>query len=300
MPTAASCCKRELLACVVALPAKDKQAESCVQAFLFRARLPTNSRRKARHAGLPVFLAFGPSAARRRQPSRTSRAPRVPAGTNKGKLSQLMTEGWEMKRSTCWQLVLLICVAGACGLQYRSRSALDPVQEGVYHACQLYQDLHYLFFEEHGHHRITRLFIDPTIPWGDWNMVIDYRFLTSLPDLRELSIASHVISNAELNMLSRVKGLTLLDLRGCEGFSEFTLKELQRKRPDIRILYGKKLTSLDQLPLRERQAAADAEASSRAGQLRRKPVARWLREHADGEPVDERAPAGRWGESSPK
>lgn len=204
-----------------------------------------------------------------------------------------------MKRSTCLQVAMIIGIAGACALKCWSRPALDPDQEGVYHACQLFQDLHYLFFDEVGRHRIHRLSIDPSIPWGDWNMVIDYRFLTSLPDLKELSIASHFISNTELNMLSRVRGLELLDIRGCEGFSEFALREFQRKRPEVRILLGGKLKSLYQLPLRERQPSTDGAEMSSARRFQRQSLARLICDRCEDESRLGHAPISQWCESSP-
>jgi hypothetical protein len=160
-----------------------------------------------------------------------------------------------MKRSACLHLIMILGLAGAFGVTCSSRWALDPDQEAAYHSCQLYQEVRYLFFEEDARHRVSRLLIDPMIPRSAWNAVIDYKFLASLPDLRELSVSSHFISNRQLNMLSNIEGLQLLDLRGCEGFSEFTLKEFQRKRPDVRILLGQKLRSLYQLPLSERRIA---------------------------------------------
>ncbi|HVX60137.1 MAG TPA: hypothetical protein VHC19_06045 [Pirellulales bacterium] len=166
---------------------------------------------------------------------------------------------------------MVLGVGGLCSLAYQKRAALGPDEEGVYHACELYQQQRYVFFEEDGDRRISRLFVDPGIPWGDWNSVIDYRFLTSLPYLRELSIPSHVLSNRKLIMLTRIEGLELLDLRGCSGFSEFTISEFQRKRRDVRVLLSGKTKSIYQLPLSERNAASQAGPASQYERPERSP-----------------------------
>ncbi len=175
--------------------------------------------------------------------------------------------GQGVNRSTCLHVAVVFGVGGLCSLAYQQHGGLDPDQEGAYHACQLYEKQRYLFFEEDGYHRINRLFLDPGIPWGDWNMVIDYRFLASLPHLRELSLPSHPLSNKELIMLTRIEGLKLLDLRGCSGFSEFSIREFRRKRRDVKILLSGKAKSIYQLPLSERKVFEDFGESSQRQSL---------------------------------